>query len=190
MIDRGASVTEEIEIIRSGRRTLSLQVAPDGRVVVRAPARLSEKKIREFVAAHTDWIAKHRAKALSAPPELPLTAEELAALAAEAKITIPARAAYYAPRAGVTYTGITIRAQRTRWGSCCANGRLNFNCLLMLTPPEVLDAVVVHELCHRLEMNHSSRFYAEVLRVYPDYRKWNRWLKDNGGRLLRRLPAP
>ena len=58
----------------------------------------------------------------------------------------------------------------------------------MLTPPEVIDSVVVHELCHLKEMNHSERFYAEVLRVMPDYRKWDRWLKDSGALLLMRLP--
>ena len=59
----------------------------------------------------------------------------------------------------------------------------------MLAPEEVLDSVVVHELCHRKEMNHSERFYAEVLRVFPDYRKWNRWLKDHGGELMARIGA-
>ena len=57
----------------------------------------------------------------------------------------------------------------------------------MLTPPEVLDSVVVHELCHRRHMNHSAAFYAEIERVYPEYRKWNRWLKKNGRALLLRL---
>ena len=64
---------------------------------------------------------------------------------------------------------------------------LNFNCLLMLAPPEVIDSVVVHELCHRKEMNHSPRFYAEVYRVFPEYDKWNKWLKENGGSLLSRM---
>ena len=96
--------------------------------------------------------------------------------------------AYYAPQIGVDYGRITIRCQRTRWGSCSAKGNLNFNCLLMLAPPEVLDSVVVHELCHRREMNHSPRFYALVLRVFPDYHRWDRWLKDNGPALMARIP--
>ena len=65
-----------------------------------------------------------------------------------------------------------------------AKGNLNFNCLLMPVPPEVLDSVVVHELCHRKEMNHSDKFYAEVLRVFPDYWKWDKWLKDHGSELM------
>ena len=100
---------------------------------------------------------------------------------------IPERVAYYAPIAGVSYGRITIRNQKSRWGSCSAKGNLNFNCLLMLTPPEVIDSVVVHELCHRKEMNHSRRFYDEVLRVYPDYHIWNKWLKENGAAIMRRM---
>lgn len=79
-----------------------------------------------------------------------------------------------------------IRKQRSKWGSCSSKGNLNFNCLLMPAPPEVLDSVV-RELCHRREMNHSERFHAEVLRVFPEYYKWSRWLKDNGAMLIARM---
>lgn len=113
--------------------------------------------------------------------------EELKALTERAKQVFPARAAYYAPLVGVSYGRITVRHQRTRWGSCSSKGNLNFNCLLMLAPPEVIDSVVVHELCHRKEMNHSKRFYAEVLRVFPEYRKWQKWLRMNGRALMRRM---
>ncbi len=116
-----------------------------------------------------------------------LSAEDIRALAAEALEVIPKRVAYYAPLMGVTCNRITIRNQKTRWGSCSSKGNLNFNCLLMLCPPEVIDSVVVHELAHRREMNHSKRFYAHVLRVYPEYYKWNKWLKDNGPALIRRM---
>ena len=116
-----------------------------------------------------------------------LSPQDIRALAAEALEVIPKRVAYYAPLMGVTVGRITIRNQKTRWGSCSSKGNLNFNCLLMLCPPQVLDAVVVHELAHRREMNHSKRFYAHVLRVYPDYYKWNKWLKDNGPALIRRM---
>ena len=113
-----------------------------------------------------------------------LTEEELRELTKQAKRVIPARAAYYAPKVGVTYGRITIRRQRSRWGSCSSKCNLSFNCLLMLTPPEVIDCVVVHELCHRKEMNHSRRFYAEVLRVFPGYREADRWLRENGKLIL------
>ena len=76
----------------------------------------------------------------------------------------------------------------TRWGSCSSKGNLNFNCLLLLAPPEVLDSVVVHELCHRKEMNHSPAFWREVYRVFPKYDEADRWLKENGPVLTARLP--
>ena len=113
-----------------------------------------------------------------------LTFDEIRQLAAQAVEVIPARVRHFAPLIGVTYGRITIRNQRTKWGSCSSNGNLNFNCLLMLTPPEVIDSVVVHELCHRKEMNHSEKFYAEVAKVFPDYKKWDKWLKDNGKALM------
>ena len=87
----------------------------------------------------------------------------------------------------MTYGRITIRAQHTRWGSCSSKGNLNFNCLLMLAPPEVLESVVVHELCHRIEMNHGPRLYAAVYRVFPEYDKCNRWLKAHGAALQARM---
>jgi len=117
-----------------------------------------------------------------------LTQQELDALKKEAKLLIPERVRYFAAKLGITYGRIAIRAQRSRWGSCSSKGNLNFNCLLMLAPTEVTDSVVVHELCHRKEMNHSDRFYREVLRVFPDYWKWDRWLKDHGRELMERLP--
>ena len=94
------------------------------------------------------------------------------------------RVAYYAEKLGVSYGKITLRQQKTRWGSCAANGNLNFNWLLILAPPEVLDYVVVHELCHRREMNHSQAFWKEVEKILPDYRERQKWLKDNGWRLM------
>ena len=87
---------------------------------------------------------------------------------------------------GVSYGAVTIRSQKTKWGSCSAKGNLNFNCLLMLTPPEIIDSVVVHELCHRKEMNHSERFYRELFRVFPAYSECRNWLKENGGGIMRR----
>ena len=112
---------------------------------------------------------------------------QLQALASQARQTVPERVAYFAPLVGVTYGRITIRSQHTLWGSCSSKGNLNFNCLLMLTPPEVLDYVVVHELCHRKEMNHSARFWAEVEHVLPDFENQRKWLRENGTALISRL---
>ena len=84
----------------------------------------------------------------------------------------------------MTYGRVSVRCQKTRWGSCSSKGNLNFNCLLMLTPDGVIDSIVVHELCHRKVMNHSGRFYAEVLKVMPDYAEHHGWLKEHGEMLL------
>ena len=179
------------EIIRSSRKTLLLQVRKDGSIVVRAPRRTTKAWIRRFVDSNHDWVDRRRAQLSETQRQADaaglLSQEELRQLAEQAKRIIPQRVAYYAPLVGVTYGRITIRHQKTRWGSCSAKGNLNFNCLLMLTPPEVLDSVVVHELCHRKEMNHSRRFYDEVLRVFPQYHQCDRWLKKNGPTLLRRM---
>ena len=84
----------------------------------------------------------------------------------------------------MTYGRITVRDQKTRWGSCSQTGNLNFNFRLILAPSEVLDYVVVHELCHRRQMNHSTQFWQEVAQVLPDYRKRKAWLTENGWRLM------
>ena len=170
-------------LIRSDRKTISIRITPEGSVEVRAPKRMPESSIRAFVISKEDWIRKHLQ---NKQPQLKLSSREVRALADQALKTIPARVAHYAPLVGVTYGRITIRNQKTRWGSCSAKGNLNFNCLLMLTPPEVIDSIVVHELCHLKEMNHSPRFYEEVLRVFPEYHKWHRWLKEHGGAIMQR----
>ncbi len=180
-----------IEIIRSNRKTLGLEIKPDGRIIARAPYRLKQSEIEKFIASKSEWIEKHLQKLQDAQERqesvAKLSPKEIEGLAEKALQYIPKRVEYYAKLVGVTYGRITIRNQRTKWGSCSSKGNLNFNCLLMLTPLEVIDSVVVHELCHRKEMNHSDRFYAEVLRVYPEYHKWNKWLKDNGPALIARM---
>ncbi|MBE5998617.1 MAG: M48 family metallopeptidase [Sarcina sp.] len=188
---REPDIPDSIRIIRSDRRTLSLQVRPGGEILVRAPRHATLQEIRAFVLKNRAWLQKHIAlvqeeTARTEPADL-LTMEEIRRLAEEAMRVIPGRVAHFAPLVGVRYGRITIRNQKTRWGSCSGKGNLNFNCLLMLAPPEVIDYVVVHELCHRKEMNHSSRFWAEVGRVIPDYRKQEKWLATEGRKLMRRM---
>ncbi len=177
----------EFEVIRSNRRTMGAEIK-GGKLIVRVPLLATNKGINRFIEQHKKWFETHLAKAEAREKAKEdchkLTPDEIVELANSAREVIPERVAHYAPLVGVTYGRITIRKQRSRWGSCSSKGNLNFNCLLMLTPPEVIDSVVVHELCHRKEMNHSKEFYAEVLRVFPDYRKWNKWLKENGDILM------
>ncbi len=96
-----------------------------------------------------------------------------------------ARASLYAPQLGVTFGKVRVKGHKTLWGSCAPSGDLNFNWRLTLAPPEVLDYVVIHELAHRLEMNHSRRFWAHVERLCPDHRDRRRWLRKNTEALFR-----
>ena len=180
----------DFELIRSDRKTMCAQIK-GGKLIIRAPLRATNEEINSFMLQNKKWIETHLAKAQKRQEAIgeihKLTPEEIRALANRAAEVIPQRVAHYAPLIGVTYGRITIRSQRSKWGSCSSKGNLNFNCLLMLTPPDVLDSVVVHELCHRKEMNHSEKFYAEVLRVFPDYWAQDRWLKENGDILMTML---
>jgi len=182
---------EQAEIVRSRRRTLALEIRPDGRLIVRAPTGLPERRIRQFVSERTDWITAHLQKVAASVAEAQaagrFTPEEKAAMKRQAKAVIPERVRVFAPQVGVAAGRISIRTQRTRWGSCSRAGNLSFNALLTQTPPEVLDAIVVHELCHIRHMNHSAEFYREVRRVMPDYDRRMRWLRQHGAALMRRM---
>ena len=180
-----------ITIHRTKRKTLSLELK-DGGLLVRAPKRMSNREIQMFILSKKSWIEKHQ-KIIDERRELqkqyqPYTEDELKKLAKKAKEIIPAKVKHYAEIVGVSYGRITIRCQKTRWGSCSSKGNLNFNCLLMELPDEIIDSVVVHELCHRKHMNHSKTFYAEVESVFPGYKRCRKWLKENGHIYLSRLP--
>ena len=183
----------KITIIKSNRKTVAIRVNADLSITVRAPRYATQKDIERILKEKEPWIRKHmerlqeeklRGEDTSIEK---LTEEEIKRLAEEALTIIPERVKYFADVVGVTYGRITIRNQKTRWGSCSSKGNLNFNCLLMLAPKEVMDYVVVHELCHRKEMNHSKAFWSEVEKVLPNYKESVRWLKGEGSRIIRRL---
>lgn len=180
----------EMKVIRSDRKTLSIEINQDLTVTVRAPRFVSDAEIQSMVQEREDWIHESIEQMKKKQAEMDasdyLTLEELQKLADQAMDYIPKRVTFFSRQMGVSCGRITIRNQRTKWGSCSAKGNLNFNCLLMLMPPEVIDYVVVHELCHRKEMNHSKEFWAEVERVLPDYQESIAWLKKNGDAIMRR----
>lgn len=175
------------QIIRSSRKTISLQITPEGEIRVRCPNAMKQAEIRKFVEDHRDWIEKHMPKQ-ETPAAPKFTVQEIQEFARQALTDIPQRVKHFASQMGVTYGNITIRNQKTKWGSCGSQGNLNFNCLLMLAPEAVRDYVVIHELCHRKEMNHSPKFWAEVEALCPHYKECRNWLKENGNAFIGRLP--
>lgn len=183
----------EIEIIKSNRKTIAIEVRQDLRVIVRAPKRASNREIMKFVEQKQDWIAKHlaymqiRYEETRRVKEKQFTDDDIRKMKDEAKRVIPDRVKYYAGIMGVTFGKITIKNQKNRWGSCSSKGNLNFNCLLMMTPDKVRDYVVIHELCHLKQMNHSKMFWAEVEKVMPDYKVYRQWLSQNGNMLIERM---
>lgn len=175
-------------LIRSRRKTISIEIDGNAKLTVRAPMRAPKYEIQRFLDEKSTWIEKHMAKAVKrmekARQTEPISRWELRDLGEEALRVLPLKVSHYAEIIGVTYGHITIRNQKTLWGSCSSKGNLNFNCMLMKTPEHIQDYVVVHELCHRKEMNHSARFWELVAEVIPDYKQCRKWLKDEGGVLL------
>jgi len=175
-------------ILRSSRKTAAIQIKNDGTVLIRCPKFMKSADIDKLIADKSHWIQLHL-QALEQKQPLPcFTSAEMDALMKQAKSYIPQRVHILAETMGISYHHVTVRAQRTRWGSCSSKGNLNFNCLLMLAPPEVLDYVIIHELCHRLEMNHSPAFWKKVAMYQPAYMHHRTWLKTEGSKLIQRLP--
>ena len=170
------------EVLYSDRKTAVIQITPEGRVQVRVPLRCPKSFIDTFLCEKEDWILKHLSQKAKRPDPSrhALSKKERARYIQTARAIFTVKTAFYAKLMHVTYHRISIREQRTRWGSCSSAGNLNFNWRLIFAPEEVLDYIVVHELAHRIEMNHSKAFYAIVEQVLPDYKKSRKWLRENG----------
>lgn len=173
---------EEIaySVVRSPRRrTMAVSVTRDGQVVVRCPMRTADAQVQMFAAHHKDWIEKHyQAARERLARQVTYTPAQIKQYRELAKTVLALRTAYWAEKMGMTYGRITIRGQVTRWGSCSVRGNLNYNWKLILVPRELLDYVVVHELAHRREMNHSQSFWNIVEQELPDYRQRRKALRS------------
>ena len=170
-------------IIRSSRKTLAIQVSVSGQVTVRAPHTMPDSTIHRFLSQKESWILEHLSHAATEPAQSPAENPPLSEFRRSyymesARKIFKRKTAAYAKKMSVTYGRITIREQKTRWGSCSSKGNLNFNWKLILLAPELLDYVVVHELAHRREMNHSKNFWKIVEAELPDYRERRRRLKE------------
>ncbi|MCD8212343.1 MAG: M48 family metallopeptidase [Oscillospiraceae bacterium] len=166
-------------LIRSRRRSISVEITPDLTVLVRAPLRCPLSEINAFVDRHREWIARHmdrQRQHLENHPEP--SAEKERILRERAAALIPARVAFYAGKMGLSPAGISITGAKTRFGSCSGKNRLSFSWRLADYPDEAIDAVVVHELAHIVHKNHGPDFYALVESVLPDYRERIKLLSD------------
>lgn len=179
------------QIVRSERKTLSVSIQPDCTITVRAPRSVSDSQIRRFLIEKQHWLITKYLEAKQKQETIPcsdLTDTQRAALTRRyidaAKEYFPKRVAYFHQFTGGTYSRITIRDQKTRWGSCSSKGTLSFNWRLMLAPPAILDYVVVHELCHLRHMDHSPAFWQAVGEVFPDYASARKWLRKHGQELV------
>ncbi|MES2931337.1 MAG: SprT family zinc-dependent metalloprotease [Patescibacteria group bacterium] len=175
------------ESIRAKR--LGISVHPDGRVVLTKPKRLSIKAAEAFVAKHQEWIEtaiekfKKRAEkkqsdqiVLPRPRKNSLAYKEARK---QARALVTERLRHFNELYGLTYGTISIRDQKTRWGSCSAKGNLSFNYRIVYLPEALQDYIAVHELCHTKEHNHSERFWAQVARAVPEHTSLRKALRSN-----------
>jgi hypothetical protein len=169
-----------IGVIYSRRKTLELQVKSSGEVYARVPLGAPDETVKAFIEKHRAWIFKKRCLWTDGGNSAQTRLPEVVTAAGKRQIRqlVSQRVAHYAEVMGVSYGRISIRNQKTRWGSCSSDGNLNFNCRLLFLPPELVDYVVVHELAHRRHMNHSPEFWREVERYLPDYRERRERLKQ------------
>lgn len=172
-----------IQVIKSRRRTIGIEVNADGKVIVRTPLRMSSTEINRFIEEHDEWIRQKldfvRQKSdnrhgTGAPGIECLSKQELDNI----KDTFEKRVQFYCNIMNVSVGRITIRNQKTRWGSCSSKGNVNFNYQLYYMPQELMDYVIVHELSHRRYMNHSAQFWSEVEKYCPEYGTCRKQLKE------------
>ncbi|MBQ1965707.1 MAG: M48 family metallopeptidase [Clostridia bacterium] len=167
----------EYRLIRARRKTIALQVCPDGSVEVRAPKRMSQKEIDTFVFRHKDWLedAVKRAKIRNFR-ERKIDAREQE-LRQKAVDYLPKKTLEWAAKMGVCPTAIKITSAKTRFGSCSPKNGICYSWRLMAYPEQAVEYVIVHELAHILQKNHSAKFYAVVETYLPDWKKRKQLLR-------------
>jgi predicted metal-dependent hydrolase len=171
------SPTAPVYFVRHRRaRRYLLRVEADGRVRVTIPRGGSRREADAFVLRHADWVARQRARLTPSAFGL----DERRALRERARTELTARLGAIAAEQGMSVAGVSIRNQRTRWGSCGRDGHISLNWRLVLMPPEVRDYVLIHELMHLRRLDHSPAFWRLVAAACPGYREARQWLRKNG----------
>ena len=168
----------EYILIKSKRKTISLSVNDELKAVVRAPYSVSVKEIERFVNSNEKWLERAIEKKEKQLERINLSDEEINDLINKAKAYIPERVEYYSKIMKLKPTGIKITKAKKRFGSCSAKNSLCFSCFLMNYQYEAIDYVIVHELAHIKEHNHSKRFYSVIERYLPDYKVREKLLKN------------
>lgn len=168
----------EYTLIRSNRKTISLEVGRDLSVTVRAPLKMPKRDIDIFVARHQKWVNdKLAVMSERQNSERSLSSEETAELKKRAAEIIPERVAYFSEIMGLAPTSVKITSAKKRFGSCSGKNGVCFSYLLMQYPSEAVDYVVVHELAHIECHNHSAAFYKLIKKYMPDYKQREKLLK-------------
>ena len=167
-------------------RRYILRVLDDGTLRVTMPPRGSKREAQAFVERSAPWIARQREKATARPPVAHQDDPELRKRALE---ELPAALLHLAAVHGVTVTRVSIRNQRSRWGACSSRGSITLNWRLVLVPDFVREYVMIHELMHRRELNHSKRFWRHVAAACPRMDEARRWLRTEGQQLFRAREA-
>lgn len=179
-----------VKIIKSKRKSIGVEIKPDLTILVRAPYSVNDATIKKLLAEKSPWIEK-KIKEISnnnknSLPEF--TDKELEVLREQTRAIITPKAEYFAKILNVSFNKLFVKKQRSVWGSCSSKKNINFNLLLCLCPENVIDYIVVHELCHLKQLNHSKQFWAEVEKIFPKHKEAKNWLKTEGNKLIKRLP--
>lgn len=172
---------ESYRLIRSRRKTLAICVDKEGKVIVRAPLGMAQSRIAAFLEEKAAWIeaaVKKQRQAASERKRICLTPKQVMLAKKEAQEDLARRCRAFEPLLGVCCHAVKVNGAKSRWGSCNSKGTIHFTYRLWFAPEPLRDYVVVHELAHLIEMNHSERFWKQVERVMPDYRKRRLLLKE------------
>lgn len=169
-----------MKIIKSFRKTISLKIDNSWELIIKAPFFTSKKYILDFVSKNKDWLEKRQSEQKN---KKTYSEEEILVLKQKAKDYIIERTKFLASKNNLSFNSIKITSAKTRWWSCSSKKNLNFSYRLILCPKEVIDYVIIHELAHLSEMNHSKKFRQKVESMDNDYILSEKWLKQNWNKI-------
>ena len=174
-------------LLRSKRKTLSLEITETGEILIRAPKRVSKKFIEDFISQKQSWISSKQqnvTKQQDKLKELGFELKDLPKLKHKARKTLKQATEQYSKELNFPYKRFRLSSAKKRWGSCSSAKTISINWKLILTPKEIQDYVILHELVHLKHMNHSRQYWQELARVCPDFKAKKRYLREHSFLLL------